>query len=201
MKKLLLTLCATLALVACSGNFQTNNNESQKILRSKFAEPLPDWARQKLTEENGKTYFVSEIVRDETNDNTAHLERIASLSAASQLAQMAAQNINSVISNSEGSGRTKSASSSINDVSETDVKISTIVPTDSYWQLIQYAGGKREYHAYARVRIKSQELVDAMARSFENANPDFDKDAAKAMVEQASENMGLSNIQPNEKIF
>lgn len=205
MKKLILTGLAALSLVACSGSFQKNATERETILSSKFNRDLPEWvlesADSKLIEDNGKTYFVSEIIRDEKSDNTAHLERIASLDAASQLAQMAEQNINTVIQSTEGGSNLKSASSSLKEVSSTNIRISTIVPTATYWQLVKTYEGKKVYRAYAKVRIDSQEIVDAMARAFVQANPDVDSATAKDVVNRSVVNMNLEGVTPNEKIF
>lgn len=205
MKKILLTGFATLALVACSGSFQTNKTQRQTILRSKFNQDLPQWvldsADNKIFEENGKTYFVSEIVRSEKSNNTAQLERAASLDAASQLAAMAAQEINSVSKVSESDENIKNATSSFNAVSTTNIRISTVVPTSTYWQLIEYAQGDREYHAFAKVRVNSQEIVDAMATAFVKANPETDAATAKTIVNRSAENMNLGDVKPNEKIF
>lgn len=201
MKKILISGVALLSLVACSGSFQTNKAEKQTIIRSKFGEDLPQWVRKTLTEENGKTYFVSEIVRDEKSNNTAHLERVASLDAAAQLAQMAAQRVNAVVQASNNAENTKSASSSLSEISETNIKLSTVVPTDSYWQLIEYPNGEREYHAYSRVRIDTQELKDAITTSFEKANPGVSKATTKSMVDKAMDGMRLSDVRPDEKIF
>lgn len=204
MKKLL-ALFATLALVACSGSFQTNKTQKQTILRSKFNQDLPQWvldsADSKIVEENGKTYFVSEIVRSEKSNNTAQLERAASLGAASQLAAMAAQQINTVVKLSENDENIRNATSSIQAVSETSIKISTIVPTSTYWQLIEYAEGDREYHAFAKVRVNSQEIVDAMAKAFVTTNPDVADDTAKTIIMRSATNMNLGDVKPNEKIF
>lgn len=205
MHKLLLIGVSLVGLVACSAGFQDNKTQRQTILRSKFNQDLPQWvldsADSKIIEENGKTYFVSEIVRSEKSNNTAQLERAASLDAAAQLAAMAAQQINTVVKLSENDENIKNATSSINAVSETSIRISTIVPTSSYWQLIEYADGEREYHAYAKVRVNSQEIVDAMATAFVNANPDMSDESAKTVIMRSATNMNLSDITPNEKIF
>lgn len=205
MHKFLLIGVSLVSLVACSAGFQDNKTQRQTILRSKFNQDLPQWvldsADSKIIEENGKTYFVSEIVRSEKSNNTAQLERAASLDAAAQLAAMAAQQINTVVKLSENDENIKNATSSINAVSETSIRISTIVPTSSYWQLIEYADGEREYHAYAKVRVNSQEIVDAMATAFVNANPDMSDESAKTVVMRSATNMNLSDITPNEKIF
>lgn len=204
MKKII-ALCAVLALTACSGSFQTNKTQRQTILRSKFNQDLPQWvldsADSRLIEENGKTYFVSEVVRGEKSNNTAQLERAASLAAASQLAAAAAQQINAVAKLTESDESTRNATSSFQAVSETSIKISTIIPTTTYWQLIEYGDGEREYHAYAKVRVDSQEIVDAMAKAFVAANPTVANDTAKTIVSRSATNMNLSDIKPNEKIF
>ena len=186
-----------LSLVACSGNFQINKTERQTILRSKFNQDLPQWvldsADSKIIEENGKTYFVSEIVRSEKNNNTAQLERAASLDASSQLSRMVADTINTVVKVQEGED-VKNSSSSFNTVSSSDVKISTIVPVSSYWQLIEYKdNGEKEYHAYAKVRINSEELVNAMNRALKEANPNADKKSIDTVIEKSKENMNLNN--------
>nr|MBQ0091372.1 hypothetical protein [Candidatus Enterousia merdequi] len=204
MKKIVFCL-TTLALVACSGSFQTNKTQRQTILRSKFNQDLPQWvldsADSRIIEENGKTYFVSEIVRSERSNNTAQLERAASLDAGSQLAAMAAQQINTVVKLSENDENIRDAKSSIQAISETNIQISTIVPTSTYWQLIEYAEGDREYHAFAKVRVNSQEIVDAMAKAFVSANPDVKEETAKTIVVRSATNMNLDDVKPDEKIF
>ena len=66
MKKFL-ALFTALGLTACSASFQSNETQTQKILDSKFNMSMPQWvldsAESKLIEDNGKKYFVSEIVR------------------------------------------------------------------------------------------------------------------------------------------
>lgn len=205
MRKMLLTGLASLALVACSSSFQTNKTERQTILRSKFNQDLPQWvldsADSRIIEENGKTYFVSNVVRSEKSNNTAQLERAASLDAASQLSAMAAQSINYAIQASEGED-VRSSSSSMKQVSETSVKISKVIPTSTYWQLIEYPdNNERQYHAWAKVRVDSQEIVNAMATAFVKENPGVKSGVAKDIISQSAESMNLGDIKPNNKIF
>ncbi len=205
MKKTILTTFAILGLAACSSSFQDNKTQRQTILKSKFNQDLPQWvldsADSRIVEEGNKTYFVSEIVRSEKSDNTVQLERAATLDASVQLAAMAAQQINAVVQLSETSESVKDATSSIKAVSETSVRISTVVPTSTYWQLIEYADGQREYRAYAKVRVNAQEIANAMATAFVSANPKLDSTTSRKIVEQSVDNMKLGDVQPNEKIF
>ena len=194
--KIILQGLIVLSLFACTTTFQENKTERQTILRSKFNQDLPQWvlesANSKIIEESGKTFFVSEIIRNEKSNNTAQLERAASLDASSQLARMAAETINTVIKIQEGED-VKSSSSSFNTVSSTDIQISTIVPVSTYWQLIQYKdNGEKEYHAYAKVRINSEELINAMNRALKQANPNADKKSVDEVIQKSKENMNLS---------
>ena len=204
MKKFL-ALFTALGLPACSASFQSNETQTQKILDSKFNMSMPQWvldsAESKLIEDNGKKYFVSEIVRGPQSDNTAQLERVAALEASAQLAAMAAQEINAVVQASSGGENLRNATSSMNTVSETSVRISSLIPVASYWQLVEKATGKREYHAFAKVRIDSQELINAMAKAFVAANPDVPAKESKAVITESANNMKLGNVKPNEKIF
>lgn len=202
MKKLILTGLAAISLVACSGSFQNNATKPETILRSKFNQSMPEWITggEKFIEENDKLYFVSEIVRDEKSNNTSHLEDLAELHAASGIAQMVTRNLNRSIQSAQNSSDLKSVTSSAKEVSESSVRISSIVPVNSYWQLIETYDGKKEYHAFAKVRVDSQEIKDAMERALISSNPNMDKSAAKAIVNQASE-MNLGSVKPNDKIF
>ncbi|MCR5194213.1 MAG: hypothetical protein K6B71_01660 [Alphaproteobacteria bacterium] len=206
MRKMLLTGLASLALVACSSGFQTNKTERQTILRSKFNQDLPQWVLDsmdsQIIEENGKTYYISNIERSERSNNTAQLERAASLNAASQLAHMAASKINSVIqANAEGEN-VRGESSSMKQISETSVKISTIIPVSTYWQLVEFPdNGERKYYAWAKVRVDSQEIVNAMATAFVKENPGVKSGVAKDIISQSAESMNLGDIKPNNKIF
>ena len=197
MKKIILTSFVLSTLAACSSSFQTNKTQNQTILRSKFNQDLPKWVIEnsgKLTEEGNKVYYVAEIVRPGSkNLNTVQLERAAQLAASAQLATRAAQRLNSSIALSKNDEDIEEGSTSFNAIGETSVKISSISPDGSYWQLIEYADGGREYRVYARVGVDKKELEKAMTTAFTEANPSADKTTVDSV---------LSNVNLNDnKIF
>lgn len=140
----------------------TPNNQEQ-VLDYKFSYSpnvkIPNYVKDagKLTVDNGNLYFINEIVRPESSDNTAQLEKVASSEGSAKLLSTLADAINNNLDNS------------MNPIGN-NFKISSVVPQGSFWLLIKGDNGP-EYHAYAKIRVDQSQIQKSLVNALQKANP------------------------------
>ena len=154
---------------ALGGTYQNQ----EQILRSQLDRPAPDWIKDagKLSNDGGKMFFTSEIVRGPEANNTSMLTRIASAQAGTQLFRTLSQAVNEQL---EGMNKIGDSFS-----------ISTMIPKKNYWMLIDTDEDGKEYHAYSQIQVDQSQVFNSLVNAVKKANPKADNAKVQQIVKSA----------------
>jgi hypothetical protein len=156
---------------------QYNPANQEQVLDYKFSyspsAKIPDYVGKagKLTIDNGKMYFINEVVRPDSSNNTAQLERVAGAEGGAKLLSTLANTVNN------------SLNGSMNPIENT-FTISSMVPQGSFWVLMQGDNGP-EYHAYSKIRVDQSQIEKSLAGALKQANPKVNNAKIQQVVKNA----------------
>lgn len=156
---------------------QNNPINQEQIMDYKFSyspnAKIPDYVKRagKLAMDSGKLYFINEIVRPSSSDNTAQLERAAGAEGGAKLLDALANAVNDNLD------------SSMNPIGD-NFKISSMVPQGSFWLLAKGDNGP-EYHAYAKIRVDQSQIEKTLVNAVKQANPKINNAKIQKMVKSA----------------
>ena len=155
---------------------QYDPSHKEQVLDQKFYGQVetPAWVKDagKLTSDKGQLFFINEIVRPESSDNTAQLERVAGAEGGAKLARTLIDAVNNNLDES------------MNSINSNNLKVASMVPQGSFWLLLKSNNGP-EYHAYSKIRVDQSQIAKSLAGALKQANPKANNAKIQQVVKNA----------------
>ena len=157
---------------------QNNLINQEQVIDYKFSyssnAKIPDYVKSagKLVMDNGKLYFVNEVVRPSSSNNTAQLERAAGVEGSAKLVRTLIDAVNNNLD------------SSMNSIDGNNLKIASVIPQGSFWLLLKGNNGP-EYHAYSKIRVDQSQIEKSLVGALKQANPKVNNAKIQQVVKNA----------------